>query len=248
MSNKEKKLVLVTGGTRGIGKAISLAFHMQNYEVIANYSGNAEAASELTKQYGIETYKWDVSNFEECKKNIEIIEKIHQRSIDILVSNAGVTNDKFLHKLDDEQYLKWLQVVEINLISGMNLCFHTINKMRNNQFGRIIFIGSINGQKGQIGQTNYSASKAGLIGFAKALARENANKNITVNVVSPGYIETEMTKKIDQDILEKIIKDIPVGRMGTPEEVARAVLFLSSDHSGFITGETLSINGGQYML
>jgi acetoacetyl-CoA reductase len=240
----EKKLALVTGGTRGIGKAISIALKQSGYEVIATYASNNDAAHKFKKEYDIEVYQWNVADFDECEKHIvEIVDK-YGRSPDILINNAGITRDKMMHK---STYEDWEKVITTNLSSCYNMCHAIITHMRNNKFGRIINISSINGQVGQLGQTNYSAAKAGMIGFSKALARENANKNITVNVVAPGYIETDMTANMDDKVLASIKSFIPVGRLGKPEDIARSVLFLAANEADFITGSVISVNGGQNM-
>jgi acetoacetyl-CoA reductase len=238
------KLAVITGGIRGIGAAISVALKENGYEVVANYEQNHQLAEEFSKKHSIKVRPWNVADFEECKKNIVAIEKDAGKHVSVLINNAGVIRDSMLHKMD---ILHWRQLIDINLSSCFNMCKAVIDNMRNNNFGRIISISSINAQAGQIGQTNYSAAKAGIIGFTKALARESAPKGITVNCVAPGYIETDMTKNVPSTILETIINSTPVKRLGRPEEVARAVLFLIDEKSGFITGETLSINGGYHM-
>lgn len=241
--NPSKRVALVTGGTRGIGKAISLHLQNQGCTVVANYHGNDQAAQELKKTHGISSYKWDVSDYQACTDYVARIQEDHG-PIDILVNNAGVTRDSMFHKMSPEQ---WHQVLNINLSSCFNMARCVIEGMRARQFGRIIMISSINGQKGQLGQVNYSAAKAGLLGFAKALALENAAKGITVNVITPGYIETEMVGAIPDAVKEKIINQIPMGRLGQPEEIARTVGFLACETAGFITGSTFSVNGGHYM-
>ena len=238
------KLAVITGGIRGIGAAISVALKENDYEVIANYEQNHQLAEEFSKKYDIKVRPWNVADFEECKKNIAAIEKDAGKHVSVLINNAGIIRDSMMHKMD---ILHWRQLIDINLSSCFNMSKAVIDNMRNNNFGRIISISSINAQAGQIGQTNYSAAKAGIIGFTKALARESAPKGITVNCVAPGYIETDMTKNVPSAILETIINATPVKRLGRPEEVARAVLFLIDEKSGFITGETLSINGGYHM-
>lgn len=238
------KIALVTGGTRGIGAAISKALKAEGYKVAANYAGNDEVAQKFTTETDIKTYKWDVANYEASAAGIAKIES-ELGAIDVVVNNAGITRDGFFHKMSLEQ---WQAVMNTNLNSLFNITRPVIEGMRNRSYGRIICISSINGQKGQAGQTNYSAAKAGEIGFVKALAQENANKGITVNAICPGYIGTEMVRAIDPDVLAKrIIPLIPVGRLGEPEEIARAVVFLASEDAGYITGSTLSVNGGQYM-
>ena len=238
------KLAVITGGIRGIGAAISVALKENGYEVIANYEQNHQLAEEFSKKYDIKVRPWNVADFEECKKNIAAIEKDAGKHVSVLINNAGIIRDSMMHKMD---ILHWRQLIDINLSSCFNMSKAVIDNMRNNNFGRIISISSINAQAGQIGQTNYSAAKAGIIGFTKALARESAPKGITVNCIAPGYIETDMTKNVPSAVLETIINATPVKRLGRPEEVARAVLFLIDEKSGFITGETLSINGGYHM-
>ena len=237
-----KKLALVTGGTRGIGAAISQKLKKSGYTVIAIYHGNEKVAKTFQKKTEIPTYKWDVGDFEECRKGITQILKEYG-SIDILVNNAGITRDGVLHKMD---YNNWNDVIQTNLTSCFNMCRQVIEPMRERGFGRIINISSINGQKGQFGQTNYSAAKAGIIGLTKALAQESASKGITVNAIAPGYINTEMVQSISEPVLTQITNQIPIGRLGSPEEVGRAVVFLASDEAGFMTGTTLTLNGGQY--
>lgn len=238
------KIAIVTGGTRGIGKAISIDLHNAGCRVIANYAGNEEAAAKFTEETGIQTAKWDVSVFDQCVEGVKKAEEALGGSVDILINNAGITRDTPIHKMDAA---KWNAVIETNLNSCFNMSRAVIDAMREKKFGRIINISSINGQLGQFGQVNYSAAKAGVLGFTKALARETASRGITVNTVAPGYIGTDMVRAVREDILEKIVSNIPVGRLGEPEEIARAVCFLAADESGFITGETLSVNGGQYM-
>jgi acetoacetyl-CoA reductase len=238
------KVAVVTGGTRGIGAAISKALRGAGYTVAANYGGNDEAANKFKAETGIAVYKWDVSNYEACAAGLKQVEA-DLGPIAVLVNNAGITRDTMFHKMAPEQ---WTAVINTNLNSLFNMCRPVIEGMRERGFGRIVNISSINGQKGQMGQANYSAAKAGEIGFTKALAQESANKGITVNAIAPGYIGTEMVMAVPKDVLEKrIIPLIPVGRLGEPDEIARAVLFLASDEAGYITGSTLSINGGQYM-
>ena len=236
------RLALVTGGIRGIGAAIAKKLHEDGRQVIATYHGNDEAAQKFKTETGIETYKWDVSDYDSCVNGIEKVRSDHG-DVEILINNAGITRDAMFHKMSPDQ---WIKVITTNLNSCFNMTRGVIDSMREKGFGRIINISSINGQKGQIGQTNYSAAKAGVIGFTKALAQENAKKGITVNAIAPGYIGTEMVKAIPEEVLAKIVAQIPVGRLGEPEEVARIVSFLSSDDAGFITGSTCSANGGQY--
>lgn len=238
------RIALVTGGTRGIGEAISVGLKDAGCQVAATYGGNDEAAKAFTDRTGIPAYKWDVGDFTACKTGVEQVER-DLGPIDILVNNAGITRDTTLHRMTPEQ---WQAVISTNLDSLFNMSRNVIDGMRKRGFGRIISIGSINGQKGQFGQSNYSAAKAGLIGFTKAVAQENAAKGITVNAIAPGYIATEMVKAVPEDVLNsKILPLIPVGRLGEPEEIARCVTFLAADDAGFITGSTLSANGGQYM-
>ncbi|MBO6485769.1 MAG: acetoacetyl-CoA reductase [Pelagibacteraceae bacterium] len=238
------KIALVTGGTRGIGAAIAAKLKEDGHTVVSSYVGNDARAEEFSKKTGMKVYKFDAAYFESCKKTIEAIENDLGSNIDILVNNAGITKDRFLHKMLPEE---WTAVINTNLNSMFNVTRCAIEKMRLKKFGRIISISSINGLKGQIGQSNYSAAKAGIIGFSKAVALENANKGITVNVVAPGYIGTEMVKKIDPEILKGIVSQIPVGRLGEPHEVASLVSYLAGDQASFITGATFSINGGQYL-
>jgi acetoacetyl-CoA reductase len=238
------RTAVVTGGTRGIGAAISKALKAAGYNVAANYASNEEAANKFKAETGIPVYKFDVSNYESCGAAIAQIEK-DLGPIEILVNNAGITKDGVFHRMTLEQ---WTSVIGTNLNSLFNVTRPVINGMRERGFGRIIVISSINGQKGQAGQTNYSASKAGDIGFVKALAQESASKGVTVNAIAPGYIATEMVLAVPKEVLDKhIIPHIAVGRLGEPEEIARAVVFLASDDAGFITGSTLTINGGQYL-
>lgn len=239
------RTAVVTGGSRGIGAAISKTLKAAGYHVAANYAGNDEAAAAFKEQTGIPVYKWDVSNYQSCVDGLAKVEA-DLGPIDVLVNNAGITRDGFFHKMSPDQ---WNAVINTNLNSLFNMCRPVIEGMRSRNFGRIVCISSINGQKGQAGQSNYSAAKAGELGFIKALAQENANKGITVNAICPGYIGTEMVRAIAPDVLEKrILPLIPVGRLGEPEEIARCVLFLAGDDAGFITGSTLSANGGQYMV
>jgi acetoacetyl-CoA reductase len=238
------RVAVVTGGTRGIGAAIAKALQKAGYKVAANYGGNDEAAQKFNSETGIPVFKWDVSSFEACNAGIQKV-ATELGPVDVLVNNAGITRDTMFHRMKPEQ---WVAVINTNLNSLFNMCRPVIEGMRERKFGRIINISSINGQKGQMGQSNYSAAKAGEIGFTKALAQENARAGITVNAICPGYINTEMVQAVPKDVLEKsIIPQIPVGRLGEPEEIARCVLFLASDEAGFITGSTLSANGGQYL-
>jgi acetoacetyl-CoA reductase len=238
------RLAIVTGGTRGIGAAISKALKAEGHKVIANYAGNDEAAHRFGKETGITTMKWDVSSYEACAGQLEAIAKEHG-PVEILVNNAGITRDAMFHKMTPQQ---WSEVINTNLNSLFNMTRPVWDGMRAQGFGRIVCISSVNGQKGQMGQVNYSAAKAGDMGFVKALAQEGAAKGITVNAVAPGYIGTEMVRAIAPEVLEKrILPLIPTGRLGEPEEVARCVVFLASDAAAFITGSTLTVNGGQYM-
>jgi acetoacetyl-CoA reductase len=237
------RVALVTGGTRGIGAAISKALKVAGYKVAACYAGNDAAAAKFKEETGIPVYKWDVSSFEACAEGVKKVEA-DVGAIDVLVNNAGITKDTPFHRMTLEQ---WNAVINTNLGSLFNMTRPVIEGMRSRKFGRIINISSINGQKGQFGQVNYSASKAGDIGFTKALALENARNGITVNVICPGYINTEMVQAVPKDVLEKnVLPQIPVNRLGEPEEIARAVIFLASEDAGFCTGSTLTVNGGQY--
>ncbi len=239
-----QRIALVTGGTRGIGAAISLALKNAGYKVAANYANNDTAATEFAKVTGVATYKWDISDYEACQQGVKMVSTDLGGPIDILINNAGITRDGAMHKMTPEN---WGAVIDTNLTSAFNMSRSVLDSMRDNKFGRIINISSMNGQLGQFGQTNYSAAKAGIFGFTKALARETASRSITVNAIAPGYIATEMVKAVKEDIMKMIVSNIPVGRIGEPEEIARAVVFLADDQASFITGETLSINGGQYM-
>lgn len=238
------RIALVTGGTRGIGKAISLALKEAGYKVVANYATRDEAAQEFTRETGIPAYKWDIADYKACAEAVVKITADLGGPIDILINNAGITRDGAMHKMTLEA---WESVIDTNLTSCFNMTRAVIETMRENKFGRIISISSVNGQLGQFGQTNYSAAKSGIFGFTKALARETAARGITVNAIAPGYIETDMIKTVPQKTLDAIISTIPVGRLGQPEEIARCVVFLAADEAAFITGETMSINGGQYM-
>ncbi len=237
------RVALVTGGTRGIGRAISVALSQAGYRVAANYHGNVEAAQRFTEETGIPTFRWDVSKFDECRSAIETIAK-EIGPIEVLVNNAGITRDATLHRMS---YQQWEDVIHTNLTSCFNTCRLVIDSMREHGFGRIVNIGSINGQAGQYGQANYAAAKSGIHGFTKALAQEGAAKGITVNAIAPGYVDTDMVRSVPQAVLEKIIAKIPAGRLGRAEDIARGVLFLVADDADFITGSTLSINGGQHM-
>jgi acetoacetyl-CoA reductase len=239
------RVAVVSGGTRGIGAAISKALTVAGYRVAATYHGNEAAATAFKQETGVQVYRWDVSNYDACAAGLAEVAK-DLGPVDVLVNNAGITKDGMFHKMTADQ---WYAVINTNLNSLFNMCRPVIEGMRERNFGRIINISSINGQKGQMGQTNYSAAKSGDIGFTKALAQENARKGITVNVICPGYIGTEMVMAVPKDVLEKaILPLIPVGRLGQPAEIARCVVFLASDDAGFITGSTISANGGQVMM
>lgn len=237
------KVAVVTGGTRGIGAAISVGLKTAGYTVAANYAGNDEAAKAFSDETGIAVYKFDVSDFDVCQSSVaKIVSDLGP--VDILVNNAGITRDGTMHRMTSEQ---WQSVIDTNLGSCFNMSRAVIEGMRDRNFGRIVNIGSVNGQAGQYGQVNYAAAKSGIHGFTKALAQEGAAKGITVNAIAPGYIDTDMVRAVPPNVLEKIIARIPVGRLGKAEEIARTVLFLVSDDGGFITGSTLSVNGGQHM-
>lgn len=238
-----QRKAIVTGGTRGIGKAISLALKEAGCAVAATYAGNDDAATAFREETGVSVYKWDVGDYAACKSGVAEVEK-NQGPTDILVNNAGITRDAMFHKLTPQQ---WGEVIRADLDSVFNMAHQVFPGMRERAFGRIINITSINGQKGQMGQVNYSAAKAGMIGFTRALAQEGAFKGVTVNAIAPGYIETEMVAAVDAAVLQKIVSQIPVGRLGQSTEIARCVTFLADDRAGFITGAVLSINGGQYM-
>ncbi len=237
------KFAIVTGGTRGIGASISKKLKSSNIKVLANYASNDEAAKKFSEENDIEVMKWDVSDFDECKTSIDLIYQKNQ-TIDILVNNAGITRDAPLHKMSLEN---WKKVIDVNLNSIFNMTSLVINKMRENSFGRLIHISSVNGQKGQFGQTNYASTKSALIGFSKSLALESAIKGITSNVICPGYINTEMVAAIREDILKSIIDTIPNKRLGEADEVAEMVDYLVSEKASYINGSTLSINGGLWM-
>jgi len=237
------RVALVTGGTRGIGAAISTALKAAGCTVAANYGGNDAAAKAFSDKTGIPAYKFDVGDFAAVQAGVAQIEA-DLGPIEVLVNNAGITRDSMLHRMDEE---KWGAVIRTNLDSAYNLTRSVIEGMRERGWGRIVNISSINGQKGQLGQANYAAAKAGLIGFTKSVAQENARKGITANVVAPGYIGTEMVLAVPEKVMEQIVGQIPIGRVGTPEEIARCVTFLAAEEAGFITGSTLSANGGQYM-
>ena len=237
------RVALVTGGSRGIGAAISIALKEAGYTVAANYAGNDDAAKKFTEETGIKTYKWSVADYDACKAGIAQVEA-DLGPVEVLVNNAGITRDAMFHKMTLQQ---WKEVIETNLSGVFNMTHPVWGGMRDRKFGRVINISSVNGQKGQAGQANYSAAKAGDIGFTRALAQEGAKAGITVNVIAPGYIGTEMVKAIDEKVLNaRIIPQIPVGRLGEPSEIARCVVFLASDDAGFISGSTISANGAQF--
>ena len=237
------KIAIVTGGTRGIGASISKKLKSSNIKVIANYTSNDDAAESFSKENNIEVIKWDVSNYDECQESVN---KIYgdNKNVDILINNAGITRDAPLHKMSKDN---WQKVIDVNLNSIFNMTSLVINKMRENSFGRIVHISSVNGQKGQFGQTNYAATKSALIGFSKSLALETASKGITSNVICPGYINTEMVAAIREDILKSIIETIPNKRLGEADEVAEMVDYLVSDKASYVNGSTFSINGGLWM-
>jgi acetoacetyl-CoA reductase len=237
------RVALVTGGTRGIGAEISRALKAAGRSVAAIYLSDDQAASTFSQKNGIKVYKFDVSSFDECEEGVRKV-TAEVGPVEILVNNAGITRDGTLQKMDRA---KWDEVIDTNLGSSFNLCKLTFEHMREVKFGRIVNIGSMNGQAGQYGQVNYAAAKSGIHGFTKALAQEGARYGITVNAVAPGYVETEMVLSVPQEVLQKIIARIPIGRLGKPGDIARGVVFLTADESEFITGSTLSINGGQHM-
>jgi acetoacetyl-CoA reductase len=237
------KVALVTGGTRGIGAAISRALQEAGHKVAASYAGNDEAAAKFQAETGIPVFKWDVGDYDACAAGVARVEA-DLGPIDILVNNAGITRDGFFHKMTREN---WSDVIRTNLDSLFNMTRPVIEGMRARSYGRIIVISSINGQKGQMGQVNYSAAKAGDIGFVKALAQENANKNITVNAITPGYIGTDMVSAMPEEALKRVVAGIPAGRLGKPEEIASMVVWLASEHGSFATGATFAVNGGQFM-
>ncbi len=236
------RTAIVTGGTRGIGRAICLALKEKGCKVAATYAGNDDAAAKFKDETGVQGYKWDVGDYEACKAGVAEIEAA-QGPTDILVNNAGITRDGMFHKLTPQQ---WSEVMRADLDSVFNMTHQVFPGMRERGFGRIVNISSINGQKGQMGQTNYSAAKAGMIGFTRALAQEGAFKGVTVNAVAPGYIATEMVAAMNEDVLKKIASQIPVGRLGEADEIGDCVAFLADDKAGFITGAVLTANGGQY--
>lgn len=237
------RVAIVTGGTRGIGAAISVALKEAGFSVAANYAGNDERARRFHEETGIPVYKWDVSDFAACQTGCEQV-AADLGSVDVLVNNAGITRDSTMHKMTQEM---WQEVIDTNLGGVFNMSNAVYAGMRERHYGRIVNIGSINGQAGQYGQVNYAAAKSGIHGFTKALAQEGARYNVTVNAVAPGYIDTDMVAAVPEQVLEKIRARIPVGRLGDASEIARGVLFLVEEEAGFITGSTLSINGGQHM-
>jgi acetoacetyl-CoA reductase len=237
------RVAIVTGGTRGIGEAISMGLHQAGYKVAANYAGNDERARAFTDKTGIAAYKWDVSDFEDCKAGISKV-VADLGPVEVVVNNAGITRDATLKRMDRKA---WDEVVDTNLGGCFNMCKLVWDEMLAKGFGRIVNIGSINGQAGQYGQVNYAAAKSGIHGFTKALAQEGAAKGVTVNAIAPGYIDTDMVAAVPANVLEKIVAKIPVGRLGHASEIARGVLFLVADEAGFVTGSTMSINGGQHM-
>jgi acetoacetyl-CoA reductase len=236
-------VAIVTGGTRGIGEAISLALKAHGFKVAANYAGNDEKAKAFTDKTGIPAFKWNVADFEACQRGVERV-AAELGPVDVLVNNAGITRDGTILKMT---YEMWREVIDTNLGGCFNMAKAVFPGMRERNFGRIVNIGSINGQAGQYGQVNYAAAKSGIHGFTKALAQEGARFNVTVNAIAPGYIDTEMVAAVPQDVLQKIVAKIPIGRLGHAEEIARGVAFLCSEEATFITGSTLSINGGQHM-
>ena len=237
------RVAIVTGGTRGIGEAISVALAQEGVTVAANYAGNEEKAREFSERTGIKSYKWDVSDYDACLAGVAEVEA-ELGPVDVLVNNAGITRDGTMKRMERKA---WDEVIDVNLGGCFNMAKAVWNGMNERKYGRIVNIGSINGQAGQYGQVNYAAAKSGIHGFTKALAQEGARAGITVNAIAPGYIDTEMVAAVPPDVLEKIVAKIPVGRLGKAEEIARGVTFLCSEDGGFITGSTLSINGGQHM-
>jgi acetoacetyl-CoA reductase len=237
------RVAIVTGGTRGIGEAISIALRDMGMKVAANYAGNDERARAFGERTGIATYKWDVSDFEACQTGARQVEA-DLGPVDVLVNNAGITRDTTIRKMSQQQ---WQEVIDTNLGGCFNMAKAVFDGMIGRKYGRIVNIGSINGQAGQYGQVNYAASKSGIHGFTKALALEGARFGVTVNAIAPGYIDTDMVAAVPEEVLQKIVAKIPVGRLGHAEEIARAVAFLVDEKGGFITGSTLSINGGQHM-
>jgi acetoacetyl-CoA reductase len=243
MSDKGK-VAIVTGGTRGIGRAISIELKSRGFNVAANYGGNDAAAQKFSEENGIPVFKWDVGDYEACAAGVQAVES-QLGPVDVLINNAGITRDTVLHKMTPQQ---WREVIRVDLDSVFNMSRSVINGMRDRNYGRIVSISSLNGQKGQIGQCNYASAKAGIIGFSRTLAAENAKKGITVNVIAPGYIDTEMVQAVPEKVMQAIVSQIPIGRLGKAEEIAKCVAFLASDEIGFITGSTISANGGQYFV
>ncbi|MBC6980334.1 beta-ketoacyl-ACP reductase [Caulobacter sp. 17J80-11] len=239
-----QRVAMVTGGTRGIGRAICERLKADGFKVAAGYSGNEEAAQACARELGVMVVKGNVGQFDDCARAVASVEA-ELGPVDVLVNNAGITRDGFFHKMTPQQ---WYEVIRVNMDSVFNMTRQVIEGMRERGYGRIVNISSINGQKGQVGQTNYSAAKAGMIGFTKALALENAKKGITVNCIAPGYIDTEMVASVPQNVLDQIIGQIPVGRLGRGDEIADMVSFLAGERAGYVTGATLSLNGGQYMV
>ncbi|HET9356289.1 MAG TPA: acetoacetyl-CoA reductase [Sphingomicrobium sp.] len=237
------RVAIVTGGTRGIGEAISVALQKMGMKVAANYAGNDERAREFTERTGIPAFKWDVSDYDACQEGVAKVEA-ELGPVDVLVNNAGITRDSTMKRMDRA---KWQDVIDTNLGGCFNMAKAVFDGMSQRGFGRVVNIGSINGQAGQYGQVNYAAAKSGIHGFTKALAQEGARSNVTVNAIAPGYIDTDMVAAVPEDVLGKIVAKIPVRRLGKAEEIARGVAFLVDDEAGFITGSTLSINGGQHM-
>ena len=238
-----RRTALVTGGTRGLGKAISIALQAAGHQVAAIYHGNSEAAQAFSDATSIPAFRWDVADFDACRTGIAQVE--HELGpVDILVNNAGITSDAVLHHMTPEQ---WWHVINTNLGSMFNMSRNVVEGMRERGFGRIVNISSVNGQKGRLGQANYSDAKAGILDFTKALALEGARKNVTVNAIAPGYCDTDMVAAVPAEVLQKIIASIPVGRLGTPADIARTVAFLAAEDAGFITGATFEVNGGQFM-
>ena len=238
------RIAVVTGGTRGIGAAIAKGLHDKGYRVAANYAGNDARAEAFSEATGIPVFKFDVSDFQQCQEGITRITEHFGGPVEVLINNAGITRDGTLHRMDVDS---WQAVLDTNLGSCYNMSRCVIDFMRERGFGRIVNVGSINGQAGQYGQVNYAAAKSGIHGFTKALAQEGAGKGITVNAIAPGYVDTDMVRAVPEAVLEKIVAKIPVGRLGRAEDISRAVAFLVDDDAGFITGATLSVNGGQHM-
>lgn len=238
-----ERVAIVTGGTRGLGRAISIALNERGCKVAAVFNTRVDAAQAFSSETAIPVFQWDVADFAACQAGVATVEKT-LGPVDILINNAGITNDAALHKMTPEQ---WWKVIQTNLGSMFNMSRNVIEGMRERGFGRIVNMSSVNGLKGQFGQTNYAAAKAGILGFTKALALEGARKNICVNAVAPGYCDTDMMKTVPKDMLATIIAGIPAGRLGIPADVARMVVFLTSDDASYINGATFSVNGGQYM-